>query len=354
MKQRLSLFIKTLTEKTIALELISLKNIRADERTKFIVRENLDKYTTNLDKLIENLKNIETGDNSKNDSGDDSEENLTVEISEKINNFEKRSFMNYEKATFLIGKELGAVKDSISVFVKDLNNIILENQDFMDSSENLFSIEHELNEIKEIENLREKINDSILNNIKELSSLEEEKKNSREKIENIRDSKEYSEEIENNREIENKHKEFEKNLYELKQMIDFKGLANLFHNNPKKMSIISEHNLNFTNSFLKDNGASLIKLLEEAEKTNYSIIQKINNIIEKRKENEAKSGCISNILSEKISSLEESIKKINQETKGIETENLKEKAKSGKLEQNKRGLISSIKKSSLKMNVEIK
>lgn len=342
-RQRLSVFIKELEEKAIVLEKIDLSERRADERAKFIVRENVFGYLNNLKKLIENLKNIEE---------DFENPDLIGAILNKIDNFEKKSFMNYEKATFLIGKEIGAIKDSISLFLKNLNILILENQNSINPFEIIFSIESSVNDLKEINDLREDMNKLVLNNIKKLSALEEQRKKQELEIEKIKNSKEYLEELEKNREFEIKKKNFEKIIYELKQMIDFKALANVFHYDAKKMNMLNEYNSNFSDSFKKDNGIRIVKLLEEAGKNNHDIIQKINNIIEKRKELENYN--ISNAQSEKISSLRENINKIKQKISEIQQENAKEKKKSEKLEGNKRETLDLIKKDLLKMDVELK
>ncbi|VVB77788.1 Uncharacterised protein [uncultured archaeon] len=340
-KKRLLEFTKELEEKSIILEKVDLREIRSDERAKLIVSNNLEKYIINLDRMIESLTSIEPDDNE-----------LTVTILKIIDDFEKRSFMNYEKATFLIGKELGAIKDSISRFLTDLNTIILENQDSLDSSERLFSVQTKKDQAKQIEDLRDEINDLVLNNMKKISLLEVQKINSEEEIEKIKTSDKYAEEIKTNEESENKRKELEKTLYELKQMIDFKALANVFHYDPKKMNAINEYSLNFNESFEKDNGIKLVRLLEEAGKNDHLIIKKINGIIEKNKE--LNSYNVSGEQKNKILALEEKIKKIKQQMSDLEEENSKEKKKSEKMEQNKREVINSIKTDLHKMNVELK
>jgi len=137
-------------------------------------------------------------------------------------------------------------------------------------------------------------------------------------------------------------------------MIDFKALANVFHYDPKKMNMLNEYNSNFIQSFQKDNGMRIIKLLEEAGKNNHDVIKKINTLIEKRKELEDETDKITHVQSEKISSLEEKNKKIKHQISELHEENMREKKKSEKLEQNKRDILESIRENLLKLNVELR
>ena len=107
-KESLEIFTSELDSKNNVLKNISLNEKKADERAKFIIRENLSHYIENLDKLVKELKELESRDLAS----------LIKDIDSLFIGFEQKSRLNFEKATFLIGRELGDVKDSINSFIR--------------------------------------------------------------------------------------------------------------------------------------------------------------------------------------------------------------------------------------------
>ncbi|MBD3253025.1 hypothetical protein GF386_04800, partial [Candidatus Pacearchaeota archaeon] len=128
-KELVSEFREDIKEKLEILEKIDLTQKKADSRTKFIIKENLTNYMTHLQKLINSLE-IDASDLT----------DLIKKINSVFYDFEKKSHPNFQKATFLIGKELGDTKKSIDNFFKNLNKKISENKDFIDSLKIIFLI----------------------------------------------------------------------------------------------------------------------------------------------------------------------------------------------------------------------
>ena len=134
---KLSQLILELEEEIDILEKIDLSEKKEGERIKLIVTKNLSNYISYLKKLIGVLKNLE----KKEVTG------LHTEISSILLHFEETSKVNYEKATFLIGKELSKTKSSLMRFFNGFENLVKKNKDLIMVSEIIKVLEGEVKEI---------------------------------------------------------------------------------------------------------------------------------------------------------------------------------------------------------------
>ena len=174
---RISQLIQELEEKISTLKKINVDKKKIEEKIKIIVRENLDNYIYYLDELIDKLKKMNEFDK---------------EIVEKINSifsdFEKRSKMSYEKATFLIGKELGDIKESIRAFFKDLENILKDNKDLIDKSKIISSTKTNIEKFSNVNGIKLEIEKAIDEYDKKIRNLDNNIKIKEEDIEKIKKS----------------------------------------------------------------------------------------------------------------------------------------------------------------------
>jgi len=100
--------------------------------------------------------------------------------------------------------------------------------------------------------------------------IKESDKETLKEIEKIKKSKSYIENLKKQEEIKLDEKELEKEVYKLKEIIDFKALAGMFHTDEKKMVVVKEYKKNFQVTFQEDNGARILSLINEAELNNKS------------------------------------------------------------------------------------
>ena len=91
----------------------------------------------------------------------------------------------------------------------------------------------------------------------------------------------------------------------LREAIDFKTLASIFHSDEKKMRLIKEHQNDFLESIEKDNGETLINLLIESDLDQH-IQEKVKNLLEIKKQSEKE---INRVEEKKIKDLENEIKR---------------------------------------------
>jgi len=334
-EQRIVQLISELEEEISVLKKVNVDEKKAEEKIKLIVRENLKNYIDHIEKLKEKLEEIKANKG----------------IIEKINSifpdFEKKSKMSFEKATFLIGKEIGDTKDSIRNFFRDLEKIIKENKKLIDKSKIFSSAEMKMKKIGEIKKIMGETEeatgeyDSRINNLKDKIKLKEKE------LEEIRSSEKFIEQEKREKEREKKKQEIEKEIRELREIIDFKALASFFHSFQKEMAIIKAYKENFKNAFDKSGGEELLGLIKEA-KLEPGALKKFGEISEMRKE-------IESIKIEKtgIENLEEEVKKINEEAELVNSKKSAEEKKAEKLDLNYQEILSLLKQELDKINVQI-
>lgn len=335
-RERVFQLVSELEEKISVLQGVNVEEKKAEEKIKLIVKENLKNYIDYVEKLISKLKEL------------NNEKDIVEEINFAFSDFKKRSALTYEKATILIGKEMGDVRNSIKKFFKDTEGILKDNQNVIDESKIIKSVESEIKKFNEIKKIRLEIiknieeYDNKTNNLKEIIRIKEEE------IENIKKSEKFLEESRKEQELETRKQELEKDIDMLSKMINFKALTNFYHSFEKEMSIVKEYKENFKQTFQKTKGEDIFFLLRESKLQNVDILNKIQEIEEKRKE-------INNIVIEEtgFEDLEIAIKEIKSEIDALNSEKSIKEKKSERLEGNLKDVINSIKIEVAKMNVEL-
>ena len=335
-QERINQLIREVEEEIFALKNVKVEEIKAENKIKLIVRENLNNYTIHLEKLIEKLEEIKE----------------EKEIIEKINlvfeDFKKKSTMSYEKATFLIGKEIANVKNSIRNFFRDLERILKANKELIDNSKVFSSIKMKVEKVNELKKSKAETEkaikecDNAINNLKEKISLKEKG------IEEIKSSKKFIEEEKKKQELEKKRKESDIEISKLRELVDFKTLAKFYHSFEKEMNMIKDYKENFKEQFSKTNGEELLNLFREAKMQDVEILNKMEKIRELKKELEE-----TMIEPLGIINIGDEIKKINYDIELLNEKNLAEKKRCEKLEKSLSELNNLMKEELLKINVEV-
>lgn len=329
---RTSQLIQDLEEQIKIVEQVNVDERKIDERTKLIVKENLNNYIDYVKKLINNLKEL----------------NVDSELIKKLNlvfsDFEKKSIMSFQKATFVIGDEVGKIREDIVHFSRDFKNILENNKNLIRELNILSFVEDKLKKIAEVNNLGKEIERDIENSQEEIKKTETLSEVDNNKIKEIENSNEYLEEQEKQKELDKKELELEGKMQELKQMIDFKQLSNDFHSNEKEMKIIREYRENFNETFSKDYGSNLVDLIKNPEE----ILEKIELI--EQLENEIKDVIIKNLTKD----LELERKRLNSSVEDLKNNIQKHEKRYEKLSDKMEEIKKLIKQELLKINVGIK
>lgn len=339
-KDETALVILELNEKLQILESVDIESKKVEHKIKLIVKENLNNYIGYVKNFIENLGSLR----------EEQFEKFVGRINNIFLDFDKKSHLSYQKVTFLIGKEIADIKNKFVDFSKYLTKIINENKEIVDSSEIISFIALKLNQMDKINETIAKMNEKITALDEKIKNLKELNEKILEEIEKIRKSKSYLENLNKQEEAKSDEKELEKEICNLKNIIDFKKLANVFHVDRKKIEIIKNYKKEFQESFQKDNGTSILKLLEEAKLNNQTILDKIKQI------NLKKEKIIKNIDMFKEDESGDLVVKSNEiksEIKSLDNEKIIELKICEKLKINRKELINLINQEISKMNISI-
>ncbi len=324
-KQKVLELTVELRKESAILEEVDLKDNRSDQRLKFIVLENLKNYISCIDILVETLDKLYS----------EKPDELIAQIKSAFIDFKNRSQKSREKSTYLIGKEIRDVKESIGKFFKELDEFIKDNASFF-LEKNLIDETEELSKKIEVLNKSkmdfEEEKTGLENRIEEYGKkLEEIEKN----LNEIKESEEYKEELEKKEKISSLKHEINKSLLDAKNFVDLKSLEKIYHHDEKKMNLIKSYEENFS-KVLSNENPSLLDLLNEQKrkelgarvaeiKSNLEalkILVNIKNPLEKLEEEELEAKAIIQESKEELEKKEELLNKFSSEI-----EEIKEKIK---------------------------
>ena len=338
--ERIKDFIKELREKIVILKGFDVGAKREKEQIKNIVIDSREKYIESVEDLIERLNNLE----------EPKFEKFIEKINKNFFDFNKSSFKNYERATILIGKEMASIKESLKVFSRNLLKTFEDSKPILDSFKNLLTIKEKLHAISPIDKILESISEKKSNLNKKISEKEKENIILKQNLEELKTSPAHLENLAKQKKIEFLKEESKKNILELKQLLDFKALSSFFHIFKEQMRIVKNHREDFYTHFIKDNGKSVVSLLDEAKLNNDAIAEKIKKIsskLEETKNNEQE------IKKDETQEIYLKIKDVSLEIDNLKIEKVKEEKRDEKLKISKEELISILKQELGKMDVAV-
>jgi hypothetical protein len=324
-----------LKEERAALQKISLDGMNLHERVHSIVTASLSNFSAHMGDLIKTLEEMKK----------DSLPRIIDEINRIFVVFRQKSAINYGKASFIMGKELTIVNESIRKFLTEMNWIVENEKALIQKIRTLSLIENSIAELESIEKLISGANEIIEKIEGEKKSLEEKKQSMEGMADEIKESKEYNDEKNKKREALSRKKEIEMKIIELRGLIDFKSLANTFHENEKKMRVIRSYENDF--SQILENDADLINLLDKEAKKGL-IKERIAEINQMNAE-------IQGILGKKdrLDELKFGIARAENDIKIIDSERIKERNKLEKLNDNLKAQKNAIREILARINVEL-
>ncbi|MEK6844928.1 MAG: hypothetical protein AABX44_01600 [Nanoarchaeota archaeon] len=343
-KEKIDVLLKNIAVKINVAKNFNINLQKADDRIKGIVEEGRKKYFESVENLMNLLNNLKK----------DGFENIIASINKIFLDFNKRSHISYERATILIGKEMSEVKEILKEFSKDLIKLFNENQELIDSSKKFSFIELKLKELEKTKKEFDEINLEIIFLDNEIINKEKEKKKVLNEIEEIKKSPEYLEMQKKEEKIKIIKEELEKEIFNLKQIIDFKALGNFYHVFEGEMNIVNAHNKNFQINFQKDAGKNILRLLDEAKLNNKDIFDKVNKINHKREEIlNFEAGFKNEKSKNQINELFSKVTPLIFEIEDLNNKKLKEEKRLKNLSINKEEIIKRIKKDIESLDFEI-
>ena len=323
----------SLTQNIESLKGINIENKKVEQRAKFIVKQNLDYYVVGLEKLMKDLKKLDVKDAN--------------ESIEEINNlfieFDKKTNMNFQKATFLIGKELEETKKIISEFFKNLKVNAKKNKEFLEMQRVMTVVKCNLYKKNGLKEIISEMNKGIDGKSEEIVVLKKEIKKCRDFIKDVKKSKDYDKELKSRREIVDMEQNLVKKFGELRGLVDFKSLSGVFHSNKKEMGLIKEYESNFRDAFDLNSGEDLIGLLNDAKINSEEIGLKVEEIKEFDGEFVMLRDGFKDKESKKIVDKESEIEKLNHKISELEYELSRKNRKLEKVYEEEKEVVEKIK-----------
>jgi hypothetical protein len=341
-KNRIANFTKELKEKIKIAESVEIESKEKNDKIKSAVYEGRKKYVEFLERFMENIEDIE-------------ETNSLKKVMEKIDlaftRLNESSGKSYERATILIGKEMGNIKESLKNLSNEILSIFNENKSILPASESISIIKLKLNEDKEIKEKIKEIDLEIINLNNKIIQKGRETKEILIRIEDLKNSPKYMENLEKEKLIQAKEKEVEKSISDLKQLINFKALSNFFHIFEDKMMIVKLYRDNFSGEFKKDNGDNILNLLNESKLNTEQISNLAKLILDK--EGEIKD-IKSTVKKDEIQPVALELEKTNEEAQGFINELGWAEKNKEKMEITKGEILKLIKAKLISINVDLK
>lgn len=338
LKDKKTSVIESITEKLNLLENVDVDSKKAEDRIKYIVKENLSNYVYYVREFLKKLSNLEMEKIQK----------FIENVDALLLDLNNRSNSSYSKANILIGKEITTIKEELKSFSKFLIDILNENKIYFEHSKIINTVQLQFYQLRKSEESIHNIDlelKEIDNRIKEIKENQKELQN---RIEKIKETPEYRESIKKQEKLEELRNELENEIRILKENINFKSLRNVFHVNEKRMRIIDSFKENFATEFKKDNGEIFLNLIEEGGLLNKKISNSINKIKRLEKEIIYEK---ENMKSDGIQGLMEGISRMNYEINGLVNEKIAEKKRQEKLSENNLSIINLIKSELEKIEV---
>ena len=183
-----------------------------------------------------------------------------------------------------------------------------------------------------------------------LISKENEHTDLSKKLEEVKVSEAYLGNLKYLENLELLKEETKKDIFELKQLIDFKELASFFHINPEQLKTVNNLRENFYNHFIEDNGKAITDFLDEAKLKNEKIAEAINNVNSKLDDIKNKE---KEIKKDETLELMEKIKQAESYVLAVKFDKSKEDKREEKLKEKKEEVMDFIEKEFEKLGFEL-
>lgn len=326
-ERKIGEFSEEVNEKIKILNKVDIDSKEKNEKIKSAVNDGRKRYIDSLEKFLNHLEESIHHENQEKISL----EKVIADINRAFIRLNENSSKSYEKATILIGKEMGEIRESLKRFSNELISIFEPGRELILNSKKVNYIRSMLLAIRRYEEEARGISRNLEDINLQIKNQKEDETKINDSIDEIKNSKEYSDNEERKKNVQLQEKEIEKTISELRGMIDFKSLSNFFHIFEDKMEIVKLYRDNFPEEFNKDYGERILNLLDESKLNSKDKEDKVVQIkILKEKIKEEKSKIKSNMALELYSELEkkkDAIKELEKEKewkeKNIEDTNKK-------------------------------
>ena len=266
-KERISQFEKEADSAIKLLMNVDLSKRKEYEKIKLTVQENLNLYVTHLDRLARELKKLEETDIVS----------YLSRIFSVLNEFQRASHIPYEKATYLIGKEMAAAKNAVNQFARDISALGEKSKPFFEETKMIGNISASFDELKQSERLEENVKREIAKLHMKIAELDKEHNSIEAEMLSIKESEAYKKDIQEKENHQKKQASLGNELEKIKRGIDFKTLAKIFHHDKKKANIIKDYSTDFKSALKADENLRIIEMAESSQNHNLSSLKELRH-----------------------------------------------------------------------------
>lgn len=337
-ESKTKIFVDGFSEKINVLENKGDGLKKTEDKIYSIVKGNLSYYIVRVRRFIEDINNLKEEDFGE----------FIDKINKLLLDFNKKSHMSYQKISLMLGEEMADIGRHINDFSKYLTTLFNENKDIIDSSKVISSVESNLADFNEVKNTLSVVNGRITSLGEKIRENKETDKKILKEIDELEKSDSYVENLKRIEESKLTEEELEKEVYQLKELIDFKALGNIFHVSEGRMELVKVHKEDFQTNFQKDGGKEILSLLNEAKLNTETISVKIQQINDKKGKMIKNKGKVKENETDDLLSRSEGLKS---EINNLNDEKIKELKRCEKFETSQEEVINQIKEELIKLNV---
>jgi len=248
--ERLDGFYVSVEEKLGVLEGVDIEGKKEHERAKILVRQGLDKYVGLVRGLVDDLRKLERDDLGK----------FAREVGRVFVGFEKASARVYERATYLIGDEMMAVRNEIRKFYNGLLKTFDGKKVLIGDLRRAKEIRGKLDEVSRMEGRLVGLKDEVSEIDSAVVRLKGDVVRLKGEVEDVKVSSEYVAYLKLKDKVGVLSGRIEKEVLKLKGMIDFKKLIGIVHGDARELGVVKRFRDSFVSEFALD-GGKFIKIL---------------------------------------------------------------------------------------------
>ena len=267
--KKVSCFEIETNEKIVDLENIDISQRKEYDKIKIIVKDNLNIYISHLKRTIDNIKKAEH----------EVIENYIIRIFQTLNEFNKISSKPFEKATILIGEELGNTKAIVISFIQDINKIVGDNNFIFEKNKSYGIIGNLLSESKQLNSLYMEIDNKLLGSNINLENAKAEQNILNSKLSEIKETDSFKEYAQEKLNYKNRLYFLESEIQVINEKLKLKLLLKKFHHNKKIDELVRDYINNFKNALKEDKELNIINILDEDNKKLAFKLREIQNTL---------------------------------------------------------------------------
>lgn len=263
---RVSSFEIKVNENIVSLENVDISQRKEYDQIKIIVRENLALYISHLKRAIVNIKDAEKKEEV---------ERYLSDILYTLKDLSKASSRPFERATILIGNELSSTKETINLFIRDINKIAEDTAFIFEKSRQCAALSSLLSESKQIALLCAEAEERVSEMNASLEYSKQAHELSKKKLSEMKECDDFKASTQDKIDYNKKLDSLGNEIDHIKGRLNLKRALKKFHHDKRKDQLIRSYITNFKDTLKEDRELKITDMLEEDNKEYLSRLKEI-------------------------------------------------------------------------------